>query len=134
MVVLVYSEKCQHCGDTIQFIRSQPSLSPIVKYHNVNTQGVPRGVSRVPTLITDEGKLLIGGDVKNYLYSLLPNTIESTNFGSKMSTCTLDGSADCGDFFPLDSYGSSLAPMMTKDLEDKINRSVQDAYQSVNKS
>jgi hypothetical protein len=133
MVVLVYSDKCNHSIDTINFIRSNPSLGPVVKYHNVNTHGAPKGVTRVPTLITDDGKLLIGGEVKNYLYSILPNTIESTNFGSKMSGCTLDGSNDCDDMFSLESYGTSLAPVMTRELEDKINRSVQDAYQSIKK-
>lgn len=133
MVVLVYSDNCNHCVDTINFIRSNPSLGQLVRYHNVNKNGAPKGVTRVPTLITDEGKLLVGGEVKNYLESLLPNTIESTNFGSKMSACAIDGSADCDDMFALDSYGTSLAPVMTRDLEDKINRSVQDAYQSIKK-
>ena len=40
---------------------------------------------------------------------------------------TLDGEG-IDELFNLDSYGMSLQPAMTKELEEKINQSVSDAY------
>lgn len=132
MTLLVYSENCKYCGELIAFIRSQTVLLNLVRFHNINKQGVPNGLTRVPALITTDGATVIGGEVKNYLESLLPTTIESTNLNSRVVTSSLDGTS--GDnYFKFDSHGASLAPPMTKDLEEKINRNVQDAYQNIKK-
>ena len=40
---------------------------------------------------------------------------------------------DDGDIFNLDSYGRSLQPAMTKELEDRITMSVSDAYNNIKK-
>jgi len=37
---------------------------------------------------------------------------------------TLDGDENDTDMFSLDSYGQSLQPAMTRELEEKINRDV----------
>lgn len=133
MTLLVYSENCKYCSDVISFIKSQAVLLNAVRFHNINRQGVPNGLTRVPALITSDGATVVGGDVKNYLESLLPVNIESTNLGSRVTVSSLDGSYS-DDMFKLDSYGKTLAPPMTKDLEEKISRSVQDAYQNIKKS
>lgn len=132
MALLIYSEKCKYCNEIIMYIQSQGALLNMVRFHNINKQGVPNGLTRVPALITSDGATIIGGDVKNYLESMLPVNIESRNLGSRVVTSSLDGSL-ADDLFRLDSYGRPLAPTITKDLEEKINKNVQDAYQNIKK-
>jgi hypothetical protein len=132
MTLLVYSENCKYCTDIITFIRSQAVLLSIVRFHNINKQGVPSGLTRVPALISDDGATIIGADVRNYLESLLPSTIESSSMGSKLHSYNLDGTIETS-IFSINSFGNSLAPPMTKDLEEKINKNVQDAYQNIKK-
>ncbi len=132
MALLIYSEKCKYCSDIIMYIQSQGALLNMVRFHNINKQGVPNGLTRVPALITSDGATIIGGDVKNYLESMLPVNIESKNIGSRVTTSAIDGSL-ADDLFRLDSYGKPLSPVLTKDLEEKINRNVQDAYQNIKK-
>ena len=127
MPALVYSPtKCEHCASIIAFITSQPALLSVVKLHNIQTHGVPKGVTRVPTLITDDGKVLVGMDVKKFLEDMIPFDVEYTQLGSRL------GLGD-DDMFDLDMYGQTLAPPMTSALEEKISRSVQDAYQTIKK-
>lgn len=133
MALLVYSENCKYCGEVIEYIKSQSVLLNTVRFHNINKQGVPNGLTRVPALITSDGATIIGGDVKHYLESLIPVNIESQSIGSRVTISSLDGSLS-DDIFKIDMYGKSLAPPMTKDLEEKISRSVQDAYQNIKKS
>lgn len=133
MVLLIYSERCKFCTELIMYIRSQPVFLTLVRFHNINTHGVPNGLTRVPTLITDDGGSIIGGDIKNYLDSLLPSNIESATLGNEIAATHLDGTVDFNKFFTNDSFGASLAPPMTPELEEKIKRNVQDAYQSVKK-
>jgi len=110
----------------------------MVKFHNVNTQGIPpkygNSITRVPTLLTQNGKILVGNEIKAWLESLLPsNDFGGCGFGSACAVSSLDGDEDDGDIFNLDSYGRSLQPAMTKDLEDRITMSVSDAYNNIKK-
>ena len=78
-------------------------------------------------MLTKNGKLLVGNEIRNWLESLLPvKELESCNFGG-CSTTSLEGEGS-GDLFGLDDYGRTLQPAMTKELEDKISQSVSDAY------
>jgi hypothetical protein len=132
MATLIYSDKCQYSAQAIKSIQENPALLHIVRFHNVSTHGVPsKQITRVPTLMTNDGKLLVGQEVMNWLQSMVPVTvIEGTERG--IATSMLDGSDDpTGDMFSLDNYGASLAPPMTPDLEKRINQKVQDAYASV---
>lgn len=133
MAVLVYSTRCDHSKAILGYIKTQPVLLNMVKFHNVNTQGVPKGITRVPTLITDDGKTIVGGDVKPYLSEFIPIELESSSLSSRLDGCFLDGTGNDSDMFSLDSYGMPLAPPMTADLEEKISRNVSDAYQSLKK-
>ena len=128
--VLVFSPKCTHCNQIIGFIQGNPVLQPMVQYHNINTQGVPsEKVSRVPTMITKNGKMLVGNEIKAWLTSLLPNEITNCTLGRSCGACTLDNpNEDDGDYFSLNDYGQSLQPVITKELQDKINRNVTDAF------
>ena len=131
MSLLIYSPKCSHSLDIIDYIKRRPQISQLVNYHNVNTQGIPpqyaHKITRVPTLLTKNGKFLIGNEIKNWLESLLPNNdIGSCDFGM-CSMTSLDGEGN-SDIFGLDDYGRSLQPPMTAELEEKINRDVSQTY------
>lgn len=131
MSLLIYSPRCQHSMSLIEYISSEPQLKKLVHYHNVNTQGIPQQyrnkINRVPTMLTKNGKILVGNEIKNWLDSLLPKKdLGQTNLGSGWGDSlmsTLDGESPC-DLFNLNEYGRSLQPAMTKELEEKINRDV----------
>lgn len=128
MALLVYSDKCKWSQDIIVFIKSQPALLEIVRFHNVTTQGVPsKKITRVPTLVTNDGQMKVGAEVKTWLLSMIPCDFESWDESGKLCT-NLDGT-DAPGMFELESYGASLQPVMTPELEQKISSSVMDAYQ-----
>jgi hypothetical protein len=76
-------------------------------------------------MLTKNGKILVGNEIKNWLDSLLPNKeIDNWGFSGACSMTTLDGGENDNDMFSLDSYGQSLQPAMTRELEEKISRDV----------
>ena len=136
MSLLIFSPQCNHSLDIISYINKHETLKQIVSYHNSNKLGVPpqfkNKISRVPTMLTKNGKLLVGNEIKNWLESLLPvRDVEMAGFGSCNMT-TLDGEGT-DEIYDIDSYGTSLQPAMTPELEEKISRSVSDAYNSQTK-
>ena len=130
MSLLIYSPRCKHSMDIVQYINGNQQLKQLIHYHNVNTQGIPpqykTKISRVPTMLTKNGKILVGGEIKNWLDSLLPKKdIEHSGFGGGVcSMSTIDGNDRDPNMFYIDNYGQSLQPAMTKELEDKISRDV----------
>jgi hypothetical protein len=128
MALLVYSDKCKWSLDIIGFIKSQPELLEIVRFHNISEQGVPsKKITKVPTLVTNQGVMHVGGDVKTWLTSMLHCDFES--WDATGSLCAnLDGSGGDG-LFDINKYGESLQPNLTPELEERISMSVMDAYQ-----
>jgi hypothetical protein len=130
MSLLIFSPRCKHSMDIIEYINKVPQLKQLVSYHNINTQGIPQNyknkINRVPTMLTKNGKILVGNEIKNWLDSLLPKKeVENGaigGFGGSMFS--LEGGDNNSDMFRLDDYGQSLQPAMTKELEEKINREV----------
>jgi|SRR5210317_2051369 len=138
MSLLIYSPRCAHSLDIIDYIQKNKTFKQMVKFHNINTQGIPQkyagSITRVPTLLTQNGKILIGNEIKAWLESLVPsNDFGGCGFGSACGVSSIDGEDDDGDIFSLDSYGRSLQPAMTKELEDRITMSVSDAYNNIKK-
>ena len=136
MSLLIYSPQCSHSLDIIDYIQKNENLKQIVSYHNINKLGIPpqykSKLSRVPTMLTKNGKLLVGNEIKNWLESLLPiKEVEMAGFGTCAMT-TLEGEGT-DDMFGIDDYGISLQPPMTTELEEKISRSVSDAYNAQSK-
>jgi len=126
MATLVYSDKCQYSAQVIKEIQENPALLHIMKFHNVTTHGVPsRQITRVPTLVTNDGKMLVGKEVQAWLESMVPCDFESWDSGAGAN---LDGTENPG-MFEFDRYGESLQPRLTPELEAKIGGDVQDAYQ-----
>jgi hypothetical protein len=128
MALLVYSDRCQYSHDILKYIQGQPALTPIIRFWNVTVQGVPhQRITRVPTLVTDEGKMLVGSEVKAWLESMVPCDFESWD---NVGYCqNLDGSEFDGSIFELDKYGTSLQPKLTPELQEKINSNPSQAYQ-----
>lgn len=130
MSLLIYSPRCKHSMDLVQYINDHSQLKQIVHYHNVNTQGIPKQytnkINRVPTMLTKNGKILVGNEIKNWLDSLLPKKdVEHAGFGGSVcSMSSIDGNERDSGLFYLDNYGQSLQPAMTKELEEKISRDV----------
>ena len=130
MALLVFSDKCQYCFDVLNIVKQNPSLGQMLRFHNVTTQGRPKTekVTRVPTLITADGQILVGAEVKNWLESMIPQEIEMWE-GSGVFCATLDGGEGGPDMFSLDAYGSSMQPQLTAELKDKISKDPKEAYQ-----
>ena len=131
MSLLIFSPNCRHSVELINYINNNAHFRQIVKFHNVNTTGIPdqyrNKISRVPTMLTKNGKFLVGKEIHNWLESLLPSEhIDTCGFG-KCEMTTLDGDGS-SSFFSLDEYGRSLQPPMTPELEEKINKDVTQAY------
>lgn len=124
--VLVYSMKSQFCVELLNFINEHDILKTIIKFHDVNANGVPNGITRVPSLITNEGKIIIGGDIKTFLDGFLIADIEPVE-SSSSRTFGLDGNEISGSWFDIERFGESLKPAITKDIEEKISASLEDA-------
>mgnify|MGYP000271009768 FL=1 len=136
MSLLIFSPKCSHSVDIVNYINKHTQLRQIVHFHNVNTMGIPpqyrTKITRVPTMLTKNGKVLVGKEIQNWLESLLPvQDLETCGFGNCNMT-TLDGEGS-DVLFGLDEYGRSLQPAMTPELEAKISRSVTEAYGDIKK-
>jgi hypothetical protein len=116
--------------EVIDYVNQHQQLKQLVYFHNINTQGVPPNyrnkIDRVPTMLTKNGKILVGNEIKNWLDSLLPKKeVENGSiggFGGSMSS--LDGKENNSNMFTLDQYGQSLQPAMTPELQEKISRDV----------
>jgi len=136
MSLLIFSPKCTHSMELVDYVSRNAQLKQLVHFHNVNVLGIPpqyRGkITRVPTMLTKNGKVLVGREIQNWLESLLPvQDIDTCGFG-KCEMTTLDGESST-ELFGLDQYGRSLQPAMTPELEAKISRSVTDAYTDIKK-
>ena len=132
--LLIYSPKCKHSLEVIKFINNNKQLQQFVKFHNVNELGIPvqyrTQIKSVPTLLTSNGKMLVGGEVQQWFISLLPNEITNCDIGGGcLNTCSLDDETGDDNFFNLENYGQSLQPVLTPELQAKISKNVSDAYQ-----
>ncbi len=130
--LLVYSQKCKHSLEILNFIEATPQIKQMVQVHDVNRLGVPaqyaKQINRVPTMLTKNGKILIGNEIKAWLESLLPAKFTNCDLNSCKSfggsLASLDGGEDGDSIFLLDNYGQSLQPAMTTELQNKISKPV----------
>ena len=134
MSLLIFSPKCSHSLDIIDYISKNAQLKSIVGFHNINTQGLPpqykSKIDRVPTLLTKNGKILVGNEIKNWLESLLPvQDVCGINGGCSMTT--LVGDEGSQDMFSLEDYGRSLQPALTAELQARIGGDVSEAFNNI---
>ena len=138
--VLIFSPKCNHCNDLITYLKKHPQFTNMVKYHNVSTQGIPASLKdhlkSVPTMLTKNGKVLVGKEIQNWLHSLLPNKEPANhNFrGGFGNFSSIDGEDEAEIGFDLENYGQSLQPAMTPELEARISKDVKEAYSDADPS
>lgn len=130
---LIYSDKCKHSLSILQFIKNHPQLHRILSFHNISSMGTPdRRITRVPTVITKQGNIIVGNEIKKWLESLLPTEITNCDIGgSSLGLYSISGLDDDIELFSLDNYGVSLEPSMTPELKSKIDKSVSEAFNQV---
>ena len=133
--ILLYSDRCNFSREVLQIIGENKTLASIVQVHNVSQNGVPRqfagNITHVPTLVTKDGRFLVGVDVKRWLASVSPPEIDhaAVDGGGGAAMFTLDGGAcDDGMCCSLDRYGETLQPPMPDELRAKIDANVTDAH------
>jgi hypothetical protein len=132
--LLIYSPKCKHSMNILQFINTHEEIKPLVSYHNINEYGVPdqykKQIRSVPTLLTSNGKILVGSEIIQWFSSLLPAEIENCQLGTCSAfACSIEDETGYDNLFSLDSYGQSLQGLITDDLKAKITQNVSEAYQ-----
>ena len=120
---MFYSPRCEHCLEANKILENTPYADQI-EYLNVHQTEIPseykKELTHVPAIITNEGKLLIGAEVRQWALSLIPTEIESFDASAIAS---FDGNPSVVQgLFDLESYGAPLAPPMTPELEAKINK------------
>ncbi len=126
--ILVMSPNCPRCQEVFQFIHGNPELARLITYHDVTRQPIPleykKHITRVPTLITRQRAIIVGQqDILSWLNSLIPNRIENCEIGSGSCSMTgLDGSSDDDGFFTIDRFNQSLMPILSKEMQERIDR------------
>jgi hypothetical protein len=130
MALLVYSDKCKFSGQIIDYIKTQPSLNEIIRYHNISTLGVPsKKITMVPTLVTNEGAMKVGGDIKPWLETMIPFDFDS--WDPSPGVCSNIDGTEVPTLFEFDNFGKQLQPDITPELEAKITANIADAMQKV---
>ena len=130
--LLIFSEKCPYCIEVLNFIKEHPMIIPMIKTHDIGRQGIPDGVSRVPVIMTTKGEKHVGIEVLRWLENIVPTNFEGVC--SKGGTCPFDEPFDqVGDGFPLDAYGISLAPPISRELQERIEKPLNEAYADIKK-
>ncbi len=132
--VLIISERCPYCVEVVNFIKEHPVLIPMIRVHEITRDGVPEGITRVPVVITSAKEKHTGLEVLRWLESMIPTSFEGVCSGSHMCSNFDEPVDDVGEHFPLDAYGISLAPVMSKELKNKIEKSVNEAYADIKKN
>ena len=112
MATLIYSDKCTNCYNVVEYIKKEPSLHSVVSYHHIR-EGVPAGVTKVPSLITANGELYVGRRViENFLRELVPKP-KLTGVKSAL--------------FKFSDFGKIHTPVMTEEFKKRIEMPLSDA-------
>lgn len=131
---LFFSVRCQHCVNLLNYIQNNPPLHHVSQFIDVNKQQIPpnmlQKIKSVPALVTDDGQILSGRELKKWYESMMPCTV--SGFGNdRIVTAGIDGDDPDGGY-DLDDYGGQLAPPITPELQQKIDMNVSDAYNKRN--
>jgi hypothetical protein len=111
MATLIYSDKCRLCFDVVEYIKTQESLHSVVSYHHIR-DGIPDGITRVPSLITGEELLVGKSDILKFLESIVPKP-------------KLGGVKQ--NLFKFADYGKMKQPIMTEEFKARTEMKIEDA-------
>ena len=131
---LFFSVRCQHCVNLLNYIQNNPPLHHVSQFIDVNKQRIPQDmlqkIDSVPALVTDDGQILSGKELKKWYESMMPCDVSGFGCGG-IGTAGINGE-DGDEGYDLDDYGCQLAPPMTKELQQKIDMNVSDAFNKRN--
>ena len=135
MALLLFSQRCPHSMKIIKYIQDTPALQSMLSFHDVNNLGVPEElngkITSVPVLLTkSDQKILVGREIMAWFESVIPAEFVGVDDAFGGASLTDPEGGNDGAMFQLESYGVSLAPPLTDDMEKRIAMSVQEAYQS----
>jgi hypothetical protein len=120
MATLIYSDKCNNCYDVVEYIKTEPSLHSVVSYHHIQ-EGIPEGVTKVPSLVTANGDLYVGRrKIEEFLRSLVP---KPKLRGFKPSP-----------HFKLADFGKTQKPIMTEEFRRRTEIRIEDAMANLKNS
>lgn len=125
MATLIFSDRCEYCHDIIRFIQQNPEIRPQIHVHNID-DGIPTGISRVPSLMVGQDKILVGQDCKNYLMNMISQEEEPV-IGTGVHYVSIDGSGDISNkqYCDLMDMDKPRAAPMTKEFEEKMRKKVE---------
>ena len=93
--VLYYSDRCGHCKKLLEMLKTQDDLLSSTRFVNVDREPVPRGVSRVPTMLLDGVGEMTGSALFSYIESKAIQSYETTqNESSSFSYLGSSGHAE----------------------------------------
>ena len=130
--IMFVASNCVHSAQSLKILSTLPeSIKQGIQIYDVSVYGVPPAyskiVDRVPTLVRGDGNVLRGKHVRSWLVNQIPSQIEYIDVSSSFAPFGSSGVMPSNRFLDLDMAGSSLAPEMTSELEEKINRKLDKA-------
>ena len=137
MALLFYSDRCSHSIDLLKWLDKHQQVSKLIRRHDVSIHGVPpkfrQSVKSVPTVITQQGQVMVGQQCMAWVNSLIPPQ-EVGGMGGYEGLTNLEDDSGGQGMFTLDNYGQSIQPQITTEMEARINSTVTDAYQAMQTS
>jgi hypothetical protein len=123
--IMLYSPRCEHCLEIFGLLEQCP-FKDSIKYQDIHKEPIPeeyrKVLTHVPGIITEDGRLLMGLEVKQWVLALMPTEVESFDH---LKLASFDGNPNIvPGLFDIESYGAPLAPPMTPELESKINKKI----------
>jgi hypothetical protein len=83
----------------------------------------------VPTLVTNEGAMKVGGEIKPWLETMVPFEFES--WDPSPGVCSNIDGTENPTLFEFENYGQQLQPEITPEIENKISANIADAMQKI---
>jgi hypothetical protein len=112
MATLIYSDKCTNCYEIIEYIKTEPSLHSVVSYHHIR-DGVPAGITKVPSLITVNGEVYVGTrTIEEFLKGIVPKP-KLTGFKA--------------GHFKIADFGKINTPVMSEEFKRRIEMPISDS-------
>tara|TARA_R110002074_G_scaffold276009_3_gene447425 strand:- start:554 stop:949 length:396 start_codon:yes stop_codon:yes gene_type:complete len=128
--------RCKHCTKLLDIVDKNKALQSVLTFHDVNKGPIPPQlkpyITTVPSMFTKDQKVLTGKEIFDWVGTMIkPKDDGFTGWDSGFGA-GLDGDDGDGGLFDLDGYGVALKPEISEDLQSRIDKDVNDAYNSAN--